>query len=333
MSGAAADGADVDDEDWRWLRDTQAATSPLLTLDHAIDPHGLYRETPSGLYVPASPRSRRTLRVADLFCGCGGFSLGMQQAGLNVVAALEWEPNAIGTYLGNLGSREGCAVAYVDEADRKRHQKVMKKLGDSKSSGWIGRHNPRRDGSGCRAMVVGDAAKVSGEMIRETLRAIGEDTTIDVVVGGPPCQGMSSAGKQRPDDPRNNLVLEFVRIADELGADIFVMENVPPLITQRKYQPLFDELVGRANRAGFTVTANVLDAANYGVPQRRRRAFVVGTRGELAERPFSFAMPTNWSFVARPNGERVTFLDGEPESDTDPARRDDGQLDMFGGGG
>jgi DNA (cytosine-5)-methyltransferase 1 len=199
----------------------------ILTLDDVfpVDPHGLYQESPSGLYVPTRPRRRRPLRVADLFCGAGGFSLGVQQAGLNVVAAVEWDPWASQTYLGNLGSAFGCAIGYVDDADRARHQKILRKLKESSSSGWIGRHNHRRDGSGCRALIMGDASKITGEMIRDALAAIGESGEIDVVIGGPPCQGMSSMGKQKPDDPRNNLVLEFVRLADELGAEVFMMEN------------------------------------------------------------------------------------------------------------
>lgn len=319
------------DSDHDWLTGRRDAAS-IVALDDVcpVDPHGLYRATPSGLWVPTSPRSRRQLRVADLFCGAGGFSLGVQEAGLNVVAALEWEPWAIQTYLGNLGSVGGCAVAYVDESDRKRHQKVLKKLKRSKASGWIGQHNPRRDGSGCRAMVMGDASKVTGDTIRDALRAIGEDTTIDVVIGGPPCQGMSVMGKQQTDDPRNNLVIEFVRIADELGADVFMMENVPPLLTQEKFRPIFEAVLARAHAAGFTVTANVLDAANYGVPQRRTRAFVVGARGEASERPFTFAMPTHWSFVAAPGGERSSFLerDRDARASNEPEPDEPDQLEL-----
>lgn len=274
-----------------------------------------YEQRPSGLYVPAHPPRR--LRAADLFCGCGGFSLGMQQAGINVVAAVEWDPWAIVTYLSNLGSRAGCAVGYVADEDRARLFKVLNgkrgkadKTGwiapaDPTTSGWIGAHNPDRDGSGCRAMVIGDAAQVTGDTIRETLAAIGEPPEIDVVFGGPPCQGMSRAGKQRPDDPRNNLTLEFWRIAVELGARAVVMENVPPLLTERKFRPLFDAIVERAVAAGFTVVANVLDAVNYGVPQYRRRAFIVGTRDGSA---FQFPMPVTWSFGAGPGVERWSFL-------------------------
>jgi DNA (cytosine-5)-methyltransferase 1 len=273
-----------------------------------------WRRTEGGLIVPRARRAGRKLRAVDVFAGCGGFSLGMHQAGLDVIAAVEWAPWAVMTYLTNLGSVDGCAICYVDDVDKQRFAKALEKQGESQHSKWIGSNNPDRDGSGCRAMVIGDASKVTGSLIQEALGAIKSSTPIDVVFGGPPCQGMSSSGKQNPADPRNNLVLEFVRIADELGAELFVMENVPPLVTQAKFRPLFNALVDRAHAAGFTVTANVLDAANYGVPQRRRRAFVVGARGEANARPFSFAMPTNWAFVAEPGGERTDFLVDEIEA-------------------
>lgn len=298
--------------------------------------NAVWEQRASGLIVPApelllpdrmrgdaSVEVKEPIRAVDLFAGCGGFSLGMHMAGIDVIAAVEWEPNAVMTYLSNLGSPRGCAVAYVADSDKARLAKVLQRDGESQTSGWIGRHN-RYPGEGCRAMVMGDASLVTGDMIREALAATKSEAKIDVVFGGPPCQGMSSAGKQQPDDPRNNLVLEFVRIADELGASVFVMENVPPLITQLKFRPLFDEFVRRAHVAGFNVTANVLDAANYGVPQRRRRAFVVGTRGKAANKTFSFAMPTHWAFVHNV-GEKtpISFLDGEPEADevTKAARR------------
>lgn len=275
---------------------------------------GGYRQARSGLFVPE--RRRGALRGADIFAGCGGFSLGMQMSGINVVAAVEWDTAAAHTYLANLGSVLGTAVAYVDDADQERFAKYLKRA--KAKAGWVGQHNTDRDGSGCRAFVMGDASNVTGDSIRAALRAIGEDTHIDVAFGGPPCQGMSQSGRQDPADPRNNLVLEFVRIADELGASVFCMENVPPLATAKKFRPLFNELIARARAAGFDVVANILDACNYGVPQFRRRVFVVGTRGEAAERPFSFPMPTTWAFGATAS-ERWSFLhdehDEQPEEE------------------
>lgn len=261
-------------------------------------------ETKSGILLPA--QRERTRTAVDLFCGCGGFSLGADAAGIDVVAAVDNDPAAVWSYLYNLGSPRGCAVGYVTEHDRKA---FAQRVGEKKSPGgvitsdprWIGRgrmNSERAADRGCRAMIIGDATAVTGPRILDTLAAAGWRGTIDAVIGGPPCQGISqSNSRAREDDPRNNLVLEFVRIAAELGAAVWVMENVPPLVKSARFRPLFDALVERAHAAGYNVAATVLDAVNYGVPQWRRRAFITGTRPGAP--PFRFPMPSTWTFVSR----------------------------------
>ncbi len=263
-----------------------------------------YEMNGDGLFVPIRPE--RVLNVVDLFCGCGGFSLGFEAAGLDVVGALENEPSSAHTYLWNLGSPRGCAVGYVDEADQKRFLRRLKP-GDGLDvqpgdHGWIGYNKVARGGwgplgadCGCRGMMFGDASKVTGADLIAVMEAGGWRGEIDVVIGGPPCQGISTMGRQRKDDPRNNLVLEFVRIAGELGARCFMMENVPPLVKQAKFRPLFKVLVERAHEYGFNVAATVVDAVDYGVPQYRRRAIIQGYK----EGAPAFPMPTNYAMTAR----------------------------------
>lgn len=96
----------------------------------------------------------------------------------------------------------------------------------------------------------------------------------DVVVGGPPCQGFSQLGSRDPNDPRNRLWREYVRALDESGAVLFVMENVPQLLRSAQFELFRDEVESR----GFVVGSRVLSAADYGVPQSRRRAIVLGSR-------------------------------------------------------
>lgn len=97
----------------------------------------------------------------------------------------------------------------------------------------------------------------------------------DVVVGGPPCQGFSQLGTRDPHDPRNALWREYMRVVEQVRPAVFVMENVPQILGSAQ----FPDIVAAARRLGYTHVAHgVLDASRYGVPQRRRRAFVLASR-------------------------------------------------------
>ncbi len=96
----------------------------------------------------------------------------------------------------------------------------------------------------------------------------------EVIIGGPPCQGFSQLGKHLPDDPRNQLWRYFLAAVATVRPLIFVMENVPQLLKSAEYQAI----VQQAQGLGYTVAGRVLNAADYGVPQRRQRAIVIGSR-------------------------------------------------------
>lgn len=99
----------------------------------------------------------------------------------------------------------------------------------------------------------------------------------DVVVGGPPCQGFSNLGTRNPDDPRNLLWREFARVVRLARPGVFVLENVPQFLKSDQYRMLLDwSKDGPLD--GYQLTAGVLNAADYGVAQRRRRAIVIGSR-------------------------------------------------------
>lgn len=101
---------------------------------------------------------------------------------------------------------------------------------------------------------------------------------IRVVVGGPPCQGFSVAGKRDPNDPRNKLFMEFIRVVRELQPDYFVMENVPGILTM-KGGKVKEAILEEFALAGYPdVSIAVLEAASFGVAQIRARAIFVGNR-------------------------------------------------------
>ncbi len=120
-----------------------------------------------------------------------------------------------------------------------------------------------------------------GDHVHEgDIAEVGRFPEVDVVIGGPPCQGFSPLGKNPPDDPRNKLWEHFVRALRESGAPVFAMENVPELFKSEEYA----RFKRAARRLGYALAEDVLNAADYGVPQLRRRAIVIGSK--LGEAPW-----------------------------------------------
>jgi DNA (cytosine-5)-methyltransferase 1 len=171
----------------------------------------------------------------DLFAGAGGMSLGFEQAGFDIAAAVEIDPIHCATHEYNFPHTATICASVID---------------------------------------------LTGEEIRRRSKLGGQD--IDVVFGGAPCQGFSLMGKRAFDDPRNHLVFHYVRIVRELNPKYCVFENVKGL-TLGQHAQFLEELIAALGDAGYDVLTpyQVLNAADYGVPQDRRRLFLVGTRKGL----------------------------------------------------
>ena len=128
--------------------------------------------------------------------------------------------------------------------------------------------------------IFGDITNVDYEQIKS---AIG-DKKIHVIVGGPPCQGMSLSGPRKFDDPRNKLYLSFIRLVKEIQPSIFIVENVIGLVS------LFggairDSIIREFESLGYTVQYKIMLASEYGVPQARRRVVFVGYKHGQFEYP------------------------------------------------
>lgn len=146
---------------------------------------------------------------------------------------------------------------------------------------------------------------------------------LDLVVGGPPCQGFSVQRIGPDRDERNNLVLEFARHVAELAPRMFIMENVPGLLGKRGRE-LVSRFESAVLAAGYEFISVVVDASSYGVPQVRRRVFYCGWRpGET--RPFSFPRPTHdvsaRVTVMQSIGDLPPAWDGIPPPGADPLHR------------
>jgi len=200
----------------------------------------------------------------DLFAGAGGMSLGFEQAGFNVAAAVEIDPIHCAAHEFNFPQT---------------------------------------------VVIPQSVSSLSGDEIRRVAGLEGK--RIDCVFGGPPCQGFSLIGHRVLDDPRNSLVMDFVRLVAELDAETFVFENVKGL-TVGKQRAFLDELVEAFMSRGYQVRMpwRVLDAAHYGVPQHRQRLILYGAKigHSLPDYPVALTNPADGKRVMQglPLGPNVS---------------------------
>lgn len=106
------------------------------------------------------------------------------------------------------------------------------------------------------------------------INTVKEFPKADVIIGGPPCQGFSNLGAHIPDDPRNQLWRHYVRAVKQTMPLVFVVENVPPLLNSEEGQ----ELIRQTEKLGYKVEGRILNSANYGAAQVRKRTIIIGSR-------------------------------------------------------
>lgn len=180
------------------------------------------------------------MKVLDTFAGAGGFSLGFEMAGCEIVGAIETDAWA-------------CDTFQFNHPDTIVVKSNIEDLPD------------------------------------DTLKAIFLGNKPDIILGGPPCQGFSICNKNNgdPKDPRNGLFEEFVRLGKIFKPKIMIMENVPNLIkaTTKSDELVIDIIKNELRELGYFVYSRILESVDYGVPQARRRLFVVASIKEL-DNPF-----------------------------------------------
>ena len=176
-------------------------------------------------------------------------------------------------------------------------------------------------------MIVNDITRLPIEETFAPLRGM-----VDLVVGGPPCQGFSQKGQRKTiKDPRNFLFKYFVDVVATVQPKYFVMENVPNLLTAEGGY-FKNEIVSLFSALGYVLTSDVLCAADYGVPQYRRRAFVIGKRttGEgvkfpekVAERVTIWDAISDLAYLKSGEGEEIQEYITSVQSDYQKLMRKD----------
>lgn len=148
--------------------------------------------------------------------------------------------------------------------------------------------------------LCADMTKVSVAEVKKLC----SDKKIHVIVGGPPCQGFSMAGKRQPNDPRNSLFREFIRIVNGIRPDVCVMENVRGLLSMKteKGEPVIDIIVNEFKAMNYNVDVNKVNTADYGVSQKRHRIFIVARKNRIQ---FEFPKPTHSEYGLDAEGKKT----------------------------
>jgi len=213
--------------------------------------------------------SERKPTAIDLFAGAGGFSLAAKNAGYRILAAVENDKWAQETYKRNFIKR---------------------------------RKNPPK--------LYGDIWEVeSDEVLKDAGLKAGE---LDVLMGGPPCQGFSTHRIKGAgiNDPRNQLLIRYFDFVKQLRPKVFLVENVAGMLWER-HKPYVDRFKNLARRNGYKIVSGdpqPINARDFGVPQNRKRVFILGVRSDVVL-PDGFEWPPNATHFD-PNSDAVK-VDGK----------------------
>lgn len=204
-------------------------------------------------------------KFIDLFAGCGGLSLGLQAAGLEPCFAIEAHPDAFATYKANLLRGNEAARAWPN---------------------WL-------------PQTAHDIIEVLGNYTDELRQLRG---SVQVVAGGPPCQGFSTNGRRDPKDPRNRMVASYLSLVGLVAPQIVLLENVRGFTSMEHEEggTFSDFVAARLRELGYDVWSELLFAADWGVPQRRPRFFLVAVKAGLLQgvNPFERLRVARKTFLA-----------------------------------
>jgi len=198
--------------------------------------------------------------VVSLFTGAGGLDIGLDEAGFQTAVCVEYDTDCRETLRFNRPEWK-----LFEEGVKIEDGKMIKRIpGDIRDIG------------------IDELLKVSGL----------EKGKASLVVGGAPCQPFSNIGKKlgKNDERNGDLFLEFVRVVKGVDPEAFIFENVVG-ITQSKHSDVIQYMVDQFKGLGYGISYTILNSANYGVPQRRERFFLIGIKG--VEKP-AFPFPTNF---------------------------------------
>ncbi len=205
---------------------------------------------------------KKKFTYIDLFAGCGGLSIGLEKAGFELELAVEKSEMACETFYHNLIKplkdkdewKKYCNLSLKDQVSQKLAVKTLREVLDDKS-------------------VINDLKKKE----------------VDLIVGGPPCQGFSMAGRRNPKDARNQLPWQFMEFIELVKPKAVIMENVVGItrnFTKHDTETPFRQLYLQLQKigSGYEVQPVELNTMHFGIPQHRPRVMLLGIRKDIAKK-------------------------------------------------
>ena len=246
------------------------------------------------------------LNYVDLFSGAGGMSIGIKSAGGNLIFSNEIDKDAVKTQKINLERLGEKPEKVIQCSIEELHKKIVgKEVEFEYQSENVHYHKSYEK-------LYKNETVLNKESI-DKLRHIDD---VDLIVGGPPCQGFSNAGRGVKssaqqlyqtyiDDPRNQLFKYFLDFVEYYSAKTVIIENVKGLATSKNYRQLIQASLENTGK-GYHVISIILNAENYGIPQSRERIFFIGVRKDLENSElFSFYLP---SLLMKSHGQKKLNL-------------------------
>ena len=243
---------------------------------------------------------QNNFRYVDLFSGCGGLSLGLERAGGNLELAVERSEMAGETFYHNLISR----ITSEDQWQGFLASGIVAQAGQH--------------------LVISELQNVlNNSVVMQRLK----EQELDLVVGGPPCQGFSLAGRRNPSDTRNQLPWQFLEVVEKTQPKMVVIENVVGMRHKFNEDGEDDSVFVQLQKAlastgpiGYVVQATQANALHYGAPQHRPRLLIVGLRKDLAKKADIKSTGELWVSDFASSNQEIPDLSPTPTIESKDAR-------------
>lgn len=233
------------------------------------------------------------IKYIDLFSGAGGMSIGIKSEGGELLFSNEIDSSAALTQRENLKKINDDPQKVIQCSIEELHEKLIKSRIKYQYEGEIIHEHE----------TYKNLYKNTSQLNEASLKKLRDISKVDLIVGGPPCQGFSSAGRGKKsklhgnftdfiDDPRNQLFKYFLEFVNFYSPKAVIIENVKGLATAKGYRKLIENSLENTGK-GYKSVSLILNTENFGIPQKRERIFFIGIRNDLKDaEKFIFYLPS-----------------------------------------